>query len=225
MNSQENHKKLMREIYRYPKCSYAELELKRRTSRVEKFAPIFNERLRKGIIVDLGCGMGTYSKEINSRMIIGLDFSIEGLAIAKDYCPFGSFICGDLEHLPFKEKSINAFFSFCSIYCLTLPSQYKLFEELFRTLKENGNIILVEPNDLNPFKEKWPKQPLNKNRVEKCLKEIGFKNVEVKFCNFIPRFVAKRGSGPVFSIFKGLERILEYLRIPFAGAIMVYAEK
>lgn len=224
VKSDENHKVLIREIYRYRPDIQRQLELRKRVGRVEKFAPIFNKRLRKGITVDLGCGTGIYTKEIHSRTIVGIDFSLEGLTIAQEYCHHALFVLGDLEYLPFRENSIDSFFSFCSVYCLLPDSQHKLFKELYLMLRNNGNILLIEPNALNPLAEKEPKYSLHKSRVEKKLKEVGFKNIEIKFCDFIPRFVVER-RGSTFKVFRVFEKFLEFLQIPISGTLMIYAEK
>lgn len=129
-----------------------------------------------------------------------------------------------MEHLPFKKEAIDSFFSFCAVYCLLPESQNKLFKELYLMLRKNGNILLVEPNKLNPFKEREPKHPLRKSKVERWLREIGFKNINIRYCDFISRPIVKRG-GVIFDFFKLSEKFFEFLQIPFSGTLVIYAEK
>ena len=215
----------MREIYRYHPEIQQQLELRKRVGRVEKFAPIYNKLLRSGIVIDLGCGTGVYMKKIHSRTVVGIDFSLEAILLAKEYCPSRLFVLGDLEYLPFRENSIDSFFSFCSIYCLLPGLQYKLFKDIYKMLKEGGNVVLVEPNAWNPIKEGGIKHPLNRNKVERQLKEIGFKNVAIKFSNFVPRPITGKGNKYVFDIFHVLEKFFEFLQVPLSGSLTIYAEK
>lgn len=222
MASSGKHKNLMYATYQRPPSRPLPYI---RAARTEKFAPIFNQKLKKGIVVDLGCGIGTYTKLISSRKVVGIDFSLECLKVAKKSCLARCvFVLGDMEHLPFKRESIDSFFSFCSIYCLLPKSQHKLLEELYSVLKENGNILLVEPSALNPYTEKKPKYPLHREKVRQQLERVGFKNIDIKYCNFISRYILIRG-GILFDFFQALERFFEFLQAPWAGALMIYAEK
>lgn len=155
MASSSKHKTLMHDAYLALPSKPQEHD---RLGRTEKFAPIFNRKLKKGIVVDLGCGGGSYTKFISSKNVVGMDFVLERLKAAKRSCPKRcAFTLGDLEHLPFKRESVDSFFSFCSIYCLLPGSQHKLFKEIYSSLKEDGNILLVEPNAQNPYAEKKTK--------------------------------------------------------------------
>lgn len=220
----KRHKVLMRGLYRYSPDIQKQLNLRKRVGRVGKFSIILNKRLKKGIVVDLGCGTGIYTKEIRSETMIGIDFSPEAVQLAKEYFPSGLFVLGDMEYLPFSEKTIDSFFSVCSVYCLLPESQYKCLKDIYGMLKEGGNVVLIEPNAGNPMKERGIKHPLNRNKVKAQLEKIGFKNVDVKFANFIPRVITRKG-GHMLAIFSVCENFLELVQIPLSGSLVVYAEK
>ena len=196
--------------------------------RIEKYRPLL-KKLKKGVGVDLGCGTGIWTKELfdpSSKMVIGIDFSLGALNVAKEYCPHGTYILGDLDHLPFRSKCIDAFFSFTSIYYLFPDSQNKLFAELYRILKNGGNILLIEPNAQCVIKDKGT-YPLHRGRVEQRLREAGFKRVAIELRGFVPAFIKRRNKkDPIFRSFHFLESIVESFQVPFLlGGLIIYAEK
>lgn len=224
MAAKNSHKIEMRKIYRYKPPSVSELEARKRTGRLSKFVPLFNRYLRKGTVVDLGCGFGLYTKEIHGRTVVGLDFSQEGLRIAQTYAPRAHYVLADMEHLPFRNASVDSFFSYCSVYCLKPLPRGNLFREIYRVLRPGGNIILVEPNWLNPFREREPKYPLYHPHVRTQLKTTGFAEISIRFVNFIPRPILVRG-GPILEMLEFFEWVLETLRVPISGGLLISAEK
>jgi len=108
------------------------------------------------VIVDIGCGAGTFSKVIadGKRLIIALDIQvkllrgIEGPSIEK--------ICADAHYLPFREKSIDCALSISLMEHLEDPERH--VKELFTVLKPNGFLVLQLPNLQYIFEphSKWP---------------------------------------------------------------------
>lgn len=196
--------------------------------RIEKYCSLLR-KLKKGIRVDLGCGTGIWTKELfdpSSKTIVGIDFSLEALNVAKKYCPRGTYVLGDLDYLPFRSECIDAFFSFTSIYYLFPDSQGKLFAELHRILRTEGNILLIEPNIECLIKDKGT-YPLHRGRVEKELREAGFKRIAIEYSGFVPAFIKQRSrEDPIFRLFRFLESIVESFQVPsLLGGLIIYAEK
>jgi ubiquinone/menaquinone biosynthesis C-methylase UbiE len=195
--------------------------------RLDKYGRLPRKLLRKGVRVDLGCGLGIYTKELlDSNMAIGIDFSSTSLKVAKEYCPQGFFILGDLEYLPLKDECVDAFFSFTSVYYLPPDAQAKLFKEIYRALKKNGNILLIEPNARSVFRDRT-RFALDKNKVEKQLRAMGFKQIGIRFCSLVPMIAKKRNRrDPIFAFFSFLESIAERFQFSqLLGSLTIYAEK
>ena len=196
--------------------------------RIPKYRPLLS-KIKKGVNVELGCGTGAWVKELldsGSETVIGIDFVLGTLNIANEYCPRGRYILGDLNHLPFKSECVDAFFSFTSIYYLNPGSRSTLFAELYKSLKEGGNIILVEPNDQCIIKD-MRGYPIHKKNIKHQLEKAGFTGVVTEFRGFVPTFVKKRGEdNPIFILFRFMESIVERFQIPFLlGGLAIYAEK
>lgn len=105
------------------------------------------------IILDLGCGIGTFTIEFSkSSRIIGVDLSTAALRLARELIKVygkpeqADFICADVQHLPFKRSSSN------KLICADLvehlyPYQFlKLINEGRDVLKKNGIIAIYTPN-------------------------------------------------------------------------------
>lgn len=161
---------------------------------------------------------------LNSRVVIGIDFSLKTLKACKRRYPSALLVCGDIEYLPFKDESVDSFFSFHSLYYLPFDAQENLFRELYRVLKKNGNLLLIEPN--GECLLRWRVRPATtydfwRTKVEKQLKRIGFANVSTKLgSSFSTR------KNPVLTLFHFLESIFEFSQFPWLlGEVIVYAQK
>jgi ubiquinone/menaquinone biosynthesis C-methylase UbiE len=121
-------------------------------------------------ILDLGCGNGRNIKYLAETdrgfRILGLDFSIRMLRIAKDKLQqLGllknvEFAFGDISSLPFKNNSINAALSVATLH--HLPSnklRLKSLLELERVMKPGGRaFISVWDFEQERFKNELEKQ-------------------------------------------------------------------
>lgn len=120
------------------------------------FEYIYNDK-PQGIVLDLGCGTGRYTIDLlnQSTRVIGLDLSPKMVKIAKKKLGKNSplnhvdFLLGDAEKLPFKR------YSFDTIICVRViqhvPDLQKFVNELARILKQDGKVIILTYNLLNPL--------------------------------------------------------------------------
>lgn len=110
------------------------------------------------IVLDAGCGTGKFLKvlEKNANKYIGMDISDRQLAKAKlkSQNVNSQFICGDLSRIPLKDKSIDL------IICtwvlgtiIDIDERNIVLNELYRVLKEDGMIVLVENGEDSEFEE------------------------------------------------------------------------
>lgn len=104
----------------------------------------------RNLCLDVGCGTGNITKRARSffNQTVGLDISRDMLLLLKT--EEGSnllLVCGDCEHLPFRDGAFN----FISMYSALhhLPHPFLSLKEIFRTLKSGGIICIAhEPNAL-----------------------------------------------------------------------------
>lgn len=102
--------------------------------------------LKNAIVLDLGSGMGGYTKEIakNSKFAFSLDLNILNRHKEANILQ----IKGDAVYLPFKESSFD--FIFCASLVEHIPNQYRLLAEIFRVLKRGHTCYLSFPPFYSP---------------------------------------------------------------------------
>ena len=108
-----------------------------------------------GRLLDVGCGTGELLKLCNSSNIssFGLDISIEGLLMAKQY-NVKNLALGDQEFLPFRDNSFE-YMTFISTLEYSLNEEHieKALDEARRVSKKNAKIYIeVRNGDFIVFK-------------------------------------------------------------------------
>ncbi len=107
------------------------------------------------IILDLGCGDGPFFPTLNryGKRIIGLDHSLQLILKAKTLIRYIEYplkkvllLNADGQYIPIKDKSIDI------IYCLEtfehVPNTNRLISEIFRILKDTGELIYSIPIEI-----------------------------------------------------------------------------
>ncbi len=123
---------------------------------------IFKEIKENYLVLDIGCGTGEQLKYIKNG--IGLDISIEMAKIAykKTNKPV---VVGNVEHLPFKNKSFDAVISFFG--ALNHCNIRRAFREIRRVLKDDGIFIFTVAN---VYDIKWILKNLkNPKKIKKSI--------------------------------------------------------
>jgi ubiquinone/menaquinone biosynthesis C-methylase UbiE len=94
-------------------------------------------------LLDAGCGSGYFSQLAHRRgaRVTGLDASEKLIEEAKKREPGLSFICGDIESLPFPDKSFQSVCALNSIQYAENTSDALL--ELRRVLTEKGKLVTM----------------------------------------------------------------------------------
>lgn len=165
----------------------------RRFSEVGKIAKPVN-----GPVLDLGCHGGTFTQFVLSRLdtkkLYGLDISPEAIKLAQKRIPFGKFIVGDAEKLPYKKDFFDA------VFCLEMLEHVDdpeaVLSEIKRVLKKGGYGVILVPSDNKLFKTVWfvwtmyyshwrhaHVQSFQANSLEKYMKSLGFKILQSKTFN------------------------------------------
>ena len=145
-------------------------------------AYIINKYSNKDImILDLGCGEGIHSKNIQDRIIlnnrlVGIDISKSAINLATDYISGNNiYLVGDINNLPIKENSIDIVIDFLSPFNTA---------ELKRVMKENGIVIKISPglNYLRELKNKdYEKELEVKSNIEKNFNIVESYKITDKF--------------------------------------------
>lgn len=108
-------------------------------------------------ILDLGCGYGRLSAKILNKFsgpkTFGIDISKRYVNIYnQNLSPRGKARIGDIRKLPFSEKSMDVVFSVATLmYIIGSQKRKKTFKELFRVLKNDGKLIIIE-RDISTYK-------------------------------------------------------------------------
>ncbi len=105
-----------------------------------------------GNVLDLCTGTGDIAGLISNNYkcnVIGLDFSIEMLKIAKNRYAHIDFIEGDCTNLPFANESFD--FVTISFGLRNIENYDKALDEIYRVLKPNGKFIHLDFGKKNPI--------------------------------------------------------------------------
>lgn len=102
----------------------------------------------EGTGIDVGCGLGTAVDELNRAGfdVVGLDYSPVMVENARKRYPNLHFCTGNVELLPFADKSIDFYRAERVFVHLSFDQTVMALKEAFRTLRPGGTIVLAEPD-------------------------------------------------------------------------------
>jgi len=106
---------------------------------------------KRGIILDFGCGDGTFSrffKNILNPDVVGLDISAGMIEYASKIGKNINYLIADCHNLPFKRGIFDFVTGFGIFHHLNLR---KSINECMRSLRMNGSLITFEHNYLCPI--------------------------------------------------------------------------
>lgn len=116
----------------------------------------------QGQLVDVGCGPGYLAAQINQKFpdvkIAGLDINELTLKNAKrtwlpDLYPGLEFLTADAQQLPFPDSSLDLIVSSLSLH--HWPDAQAVFQEIFRTLKPGGKVLIFDLRRDSPSYFYW----------------------------------------------------------------------
>lgn len=111
------------------------------------------ERIKKGKVLEVGCGGGTFARAIKKYRpeleVLGCDISKEALKAAREVGQGVEYVLGKAEKLPFNDRSFEVVVSFDVWEHLDKPQS--AFREAARVLKPRGLMHFFVPLEGN----KW----------------------------------------------------------------------
>ncbi len=113
-----------------------------------KFSHNFSEKYMKGAkrILDIGCGIGSYTYLIDRNDCVGIDLDINALKRAKKNCPNSEFILASVSNLPFKDEIFDLVFMWEVLEYIENQTESKALENIYRTLIVGAILLLSAPN-------------------------------------------------------------------------------
>lgn len=170
------------------------------------------------ILLDIGCGLGTYGKLLNryrsKYLYIGLDIDRRALSSAYRGHNINYILC-DVQKLPILKGSVNI--SLCSEVLEHLSSPYEALAAICELTHDAIIITFPEEKLLSIFGDRHPEHisEINRELVLKILKNKDFKIVRVSqiFTSFIPcgilEFLRVPRNLCMRKMVKAIDRVLE----------------
>lgn len=106
------------------------------------------------VVLDCCCGTGALTCMLlplvrENGKVIGIDFTVEMLKIAKAKCPEAEYIHGNVLNLPFADNSFDA--AAMAFALRNLANQEMAIREMVRVVKTGGSVVILELNRPSMF--------------------------------------------------------------------------
>jgi malonyl-CoA O-methyltransferase len=148
---------------------------------------------KTGMILDLGCGTGYFTRRIASEIptpqIVALDIALPMLMSSRQkYLSAGvSYLCADAENLPFMPLSFQQIYSNMALqWCQNLPA---VFADCRRILKADGQLVFTTfgATTLHELKSAWASvddyphvnEFYDAQAISGFLRQAGFKAISI----------------------------------------------
>ena len=107
---------------------------------------LYNSDVKKvqSLILDCGCGRGTYAYKLSDCSYVGLDIDIASIKLAHKIHPNSMFVIGDATKLPFRNCVFDCVI--CSEVLEHVLDDMAVLSELARVTKIQGRLIVSVPN-------------------------------------------------------------------------------
>ncbi len=178
-------------------------------------------------VLDYGCGVGnsitSFKKHLPNCQLTGADISKKSLDIAEARFPGETrFVTLTGVSLPFDDESFDIIFSACVFHHIPHEEHGLILQDIWRTLKSNGLLIIFEHNPYNPLTVKAVNTcPFDENAVLITPSQLVSSLIKAKF-------VSARVSYRIF--FPGQLRTMRFLEplltwLPLGAQYYVAARK
>jgi ubiquinone/menaquinone biosynthesis C-methylase UbiE len=108
------------------------------------------DELPPGAALDAACGTGRHSEYLARRghQVIGVDRSLQMLAVARAKIPGGDFRAGDLHRLPVPDQHVDLVV--CALALAHVPDLAAVLAEFARVLRPGGHLVISDSRN------EWP---------------------------------------------------------------------
>jgi SAM-dependent methyltransferase len=108
-------------------------------------------------ILDLGCGPGHESMRLASTgaQVVGVDFSIECIRVARERCPQCRFEVMDFKQLDGRFGQFDGVFACASLIHIEPEELPDVLERIADVLKDKGHLLAIV-RDGRGIRESWP---------------------------------------------------------------------
>jgi 2-polyprenyl-3-methyl-5-hydroxy-6-metoxy-1,4-benzoquinol methylase len=112
----------------------------------------------RGVILDLGCGVGQFSKYMMGRgfTVVGIDASDQMLAVAKEKVPTGVFHKMDMRKLSFLPNSFDAILAAYSLIHIPESEIEGTLSACATVLKPEGSLFAITQRGVH---DRWIDEP------------------------------------------------------------------
>lgn len=174
------HNNIAKKYYKAYKDDKSDLEY------IDKFLEGCNHK-----ILDLGCGMGHYSKYMKAKgfNVVGVDFASEMLKIAKETTEGIAYIEADICDLPENlDKDFDGVLIAYVIQHLSKEETKMCFMDLNKYIVKGANLLIFLREGNNVLKENEPFNPsfgydikeYTKEEISELLKECGYDVIKIE---------------------------------------------
>jgi len=102
---------------------------------------------KKRLILEVGCGTGSFTKLIDRQGCFGLDLNFNAIKIAKQHCTCSEFIVASAVNLPFKDEVFDFICVWQVFEELPIGDEIRAMDEIQRTLTRDASFLLSACND------------------------------------------------------------------------------
>ncbi|MEF8802228.1 MAG: class I SAM-dependent methyltransferase [Halolamina sp.] len=138
------------------------------------------------LIVDIGCGDGARTLANLPSGSVGIDFSREGLALAKETVPSASLVQADMCSLPLADSVADGMTAYHAVFHVPRTDHATVYREFARVLKPGGTLLMTLPaGRFETVRQEWMggemffSAPGRKQTLEQ-LSEAGFENMQTR---------------------------------------------
>ena len=209
----------------------------------EDFNSIINKKANQKIVLDYGCGIGSVTERIakfNPKKLVGVDISEVSInkanEKAKDLNLQIEYSVDNCENLKLQESTFDLVYGSGILHHLDIK---KAINEINRVLKNDGEMIFLEPLGTNPFINLYRKLTPNSRSadehpfIQKDFDLINslFKSVKVSYYGFFTLvffpFYRKPEKSLLFRIICKLDHYFFKIKFfkNFAWSVLIVAKK
>lgn len=205
-----------------------------------KILSLIQELCRGKVVLDLGCGTGEYTREIEkfAKVCFGIDSSVKMLSVATTKCKKSKLIMADALNLPLESSSIEV------VFCVGLikyVNAERLMREIDRVAKPGCTIVIESLNRTSAYilttkivaflkhgtilKEEYPLPSLRS--LTKICREVGLSITKNTRLNvgmiWLPKFFGRRIKIAVFTMLSKIMNLTGFNLLSYV--ILLVAKK